>query len=404
MGDKTFVNGMAAVHKGSAGQALAFPDVCLCPPAPPAGPIPTPLPNAVKASDLDGGAATVLIEGNPAGKLSSFLKQSTGNEVARSTGGGVVSHTVQGKAHFVNGSPNVFFEGEPAVRHLDMLTHNHLAPQPGNTPPAVWLSTMRPPLPAAPPAGQRKKLKEGTSWISVRVVDYRGDAAGLVRYELITPKGGKLTGALAGQGKAMALNLAPGSCKLSLPDVDKAFKITKNKSHAQPPAGSKPYLPGQSLTLEAGKEHVVSIPGRDLWVSFKGKGLTDRKREEDFLLRADDGSYEVTRSLTDQLEHGLEGTILRFPCVTEGPTYTLVHRRQNEVVHEVFAERSFTDLFPEGKPAVAAAKEDETAPRPQRTKADVSPELEATLRLVRAERLARQAAYDAEPDELDENV
>ena len=38
MGDKVFINGRAAVHKGSAGKAIAFPDVCLCPPTPPAGP------------------------------------------------------------------------------------------------------------------------------------------------------------------------------------------------------------------------------------------------------------------------------------------------------------------------------------------------------------------------------
>jgi len=94
MGDSVFINGRAAVHKGSAGKSIAFPDVCLCPPSPPAGPIPTPLPNAVQAADLDGGAKSVLIEGNPNGKQSSFFKKSTGNEVSRPTGGGVITHGV----------------------------------------------------------------------------------------------------------------------------------------------------------------------------------------------------------------------------------------------------------------------------------------------------------------------
>ena len=52
MADNVFINGRAAVHKGSTGKSVAFPDVCLCPPSPPAGPIPTPLPNTFKAADL----------------------------------------------------------------------------------------------------------------------------------------------------------------------------------------------------------------------------------------------------------------------------------------------------------------------------------------------------------------
>jgi hypothetical protein len=51
MGDTVFINGRAAVHAGSAGKSIAFPDVCLCPPTPPAGPIPTPLPERRRAID-----------------------------------------------------------------------------------------------------------------------------------------------------------------------------------------------------------------------------------------------------------------------------------------------------------------------------------------------------------------
>lgn len=165
LADTVFINGRAAVHKGSQGQSTAFPDVCLCPPAPPAGPIPTPLPNAVKAADLDGGASTVLIDGNPAGKKSSFFKLSTGNEVSRPTGGGIVTKGVQGKAYFQTFALNVMIEGEPAVRHLDLVTHNHTGPAPGNTPPAPWMSMMDPPPPVAPrkePA--RKKKPEIADW------------------------------------------------------------------------------------------------------------------------------------------------------------------------------------------------------------------------------------------------
>ena len=52
----------------------------------------------MQAADLDGGASSLLIEGNPMGKQSNF-KQSTGNVVAQSTGGGVLTAQVQGKAY-----------------------------------------------------------------------------------------------------------------------------------------------------------------------------------------------------------------------------------------------------------------------------------------------------------------
>jgi hypothetical protein len=173
MADDVFVNGRAVVHKDSAGQSTAFPDVCLCPPTPPAGPVPTPLPNMVKAADLSGGASSVLVGGNPVGKQSSFFKQSTGNESSRPTGGGVVTHGVQGQAHFQTYAMNVMFEGEPAVRHLDLLTHNHMAQMPGNTPPAPWVSTMAPPEPMAvapqkkPPRKKDPETKEWKIWIEL---------------------------------------------------------------------------------------------------------------------------------------------------------------------------------------------------------------------------------------------
>ena len=154
MGDTVFVNGKSAVHAGSAGQSIAFPDVNLCPPTPPAGPIPTPLPNMIQAADMQGGGSSVLIEGNPMGKKSSFIAKSTGNEAAQSTGGGVVSHVVQGKAYFTSYSMDVTVEGEEAPRHLDMLTHNHAAQSPPNAAMGTFLAMMNPAV--MPPADDQK--------------------------------------------------------------------------------------------------------------------------------------------------------------------------------------------------------------------------------------------------------
>jgi hypothetical protein len=188
MADNVFINGRAAIHKGSAGKSIAFPDVCLCPPGPPAGPIPTPLVNTAQATDLQGGALTVTIEGNPIAHNESYIAKSTGNEVARGTGGGVISHQVQGRAYFQTFSMNVFIEGKPAVRHLDLVTHNHLTKIPGNTPPTPWMSAMTAgPGPAA--AAAEQDARQGRDWIEFVLVDPDGEPLGAARLRLEMPDG-----------------------------------------------------------------------------------------------------------------------------------------------------------------------------------------------------------------------
>jgi hypothetical protein len=92
-------------------------------------------------------------------KKSSFLGKSTGNEAAQSTGGGVVSAVVQGKAYFTSFSMDVTVEGEGATRHLDMLTHNHAAQSPPNAAMGTYLAMMDPAV--IPPAkDERPKRKD----------------------------------------------------------------------------------------------------------------------------------------------------------------------------------------------------------------------------------------------------
>lgn len=159
MADSVFVNRMSAIHKGSPGKSMAFPDVNLCPPAPPAGPVPTPLPNIAQAADLAGGATTVKIEGNPMAKKSSYFAKSTGNAMARSTGGGVLTHVVEGKAYFASFSMNVKIEGEFVPRHLDMMTHNHAAPTPGEAV-GTYMGTMQVAMPKVPLFQEPQKREE----------------------------------------------------------------------------------------------------------------------------------------------------------------------------------------------------------------------------------------------------
>src|SRR5215813_1937052 len=101
MADNVYANGRSVLHKGSCGKSIAaFPDTCLCPPPSPAGPIPIPLPNTAMASDIKGCAKSVEIDGNPTGHKESFLSTSTGNEVSKPTGGGIITHTTKGKVYF----------------------------------------------------------------------------------------------------------------------------------------------------------------------------------------------------------------------------------------------------------------------------------------------------------------
>jgi Domain of unknown function (DUF4150) len=246
MGDTVFVNGLATVHKGSAGQAMGFPDVCLCPPTPPAGPIPTPLPNSVKAGDLDGGAPDVLIEGNPAGHAKSFLKTSTGNECARPTGGGIMTGIVQGMAYFQSFSMNVFFGGNAAVRHTDLVTMNHAGQPMGNTPPMPWMSTMS--LPPVAPSGAVKSVGDDRDFIELRFVHEDDDPVAGVRFGIKTPDGRVLDGFLAPPAGVMRFTgLKKGTCKVTFPGLtqgsDKVLAPLDDGESAQP------------VNLDTGKTH-----------------------------------------------------------------------------------------------------------------------------------------------------
>jgi hypothetical protein len=135
MGDTVYANKFSVLNPGSSGKSMAaFPDTCLCPPPSPTGPIPTPLPNNAMASDVTECASSVLIEGKETATKKSYISRSVGNEVSKPTGGGIVTHAVQGKAYFASYSMDVLAENEPVVRHLDLATHNH-ASQSSNTPP-----------------------------------------------------------------------------------------------------------------------------------------------------------------------------------------------------------------------------------------------------------------------------
>ena len=97
MGTEVYANGREIACKASTGKTIAdFPDTCLSPPTPPAGPVPIPYPNTAAASDTTNGSTTVMISGQEVMlKDQSTFKTSTGNEAAtKSLGMGVITHTI----------------------------------------------------------------------------------------------------------------------------------------------------------------------------------------------------------------------------------------------------------------------------------------------------------------------
>ncbi len=138
MGCDVFANNNEIACKKGGGKVIAeFPDVCLSPPSPPAGPLPVPYPNTSFSKDMKSGSKTVKIKGGEVMlKDKSFYKTSPlGNEAAtKSFGANVITHTITGKTYFVAWSMDVKFEGKNVDRHMDMTTSNH-NPPPGGTGP-----------------------------------------------------------------------------------------------------------------------------------------------------------------------------------------------------------------------------------------------------------------------------
>jgi hypothetical protein len=129
MGCNVFANDDEIACKAGANKVIAeFPDVCLSPPSPPAGPIPVPYPDTSFSKDMQEGSKSVLI-GNQEVMLKdqSFYKTSPlGDEPATNgLGGNVITHVITGKTYCVSWSMDVKIEGQNVDRHSDLTTSNH---------------------------------------------------------------------------------------------------------------------------------------------------------------------------------------------------------------------------------------------------------------------------------------
>ena len=127
-----YANGDEIACKAGGGKVIAaFPDVCLTPPPPPAGPIPVPYANTSFSRDMKNGSVTVKIGGKEVMlKDQSYYNTSPlGDEAAtKALGAGVITHVITGKTYFSSWSMDVKFEGKNVDRHTDITTSNHASP------------------------------------------------------------------------------------------------------------------------------------------------------------------------------------------------------------------------------------------------------------------------------------
>jgi hypothetical protein len=120
-----------AAENGMNKSIARFPDVCLSPPSPPAGPIPIPYPDTSFSNNLKSPSSTVKIGGKGAALAQkSYYKESVlGDEAAtRTFGANILTHQITGKTYFQAWCMDVKFEGKNVCRHLDITTSNHASP------------------------------------------------------------------------------------------------------------------------------------------------------------------------------------------------------------------------------------------------------------------------------------
>jgi uncharacterized Zn-binding protein involved in type VI secretion len=249
------INGRTVVHKESGG-VLITTDVCLTKIG--KSTVPITYTNVARSVDADKTSSTVFVNGNPICHKNSIFSRSTGDEPG--TRLGIRSGTVTGKAEFITGSPNVFIEGIPAVRHGDMMVSNNCntAPMPLSQPGApiagtFKLSQVKPPEETELPdkadlgqSGEQAPLLRGL---------YRGDNGSN------TAKAQRIFQYIDGEGaeryrELLISNLEAGTQHLSLLLNDKEFDSTdeEDKEYIVIPLGQTKTVKKDSPQPQSPKE------------------------------------------------------------------------------------------------------------------------------------------------------
>ena len=234
MSNDVYANGREVSCKAADGKSIcSFPDVCLSPPSPPAGPVPIPYPNTAFAKDTTSGSKKVKISGKEIIlKNKSYFKKSTGDEAAtKSLGMGVVTHQIQGKVYFTSWSFDVKVEGENVVRHLDLTTHNHMS-QPGNTPPWTYIDSMTAPTMEQACDEGGKSASEGYEKLSPSTKKKPVTVSGAV---FVPEDGGTPTGTASSSAVSSNMVLRGGKYR----DYSKGIKKKEESNVPCPSTGGK---------------------------------------------------------------------------------------------------------------------------------------------------------------------
>ena len=158
--NSVLIKGRTALHADS-GDILNTVDVCLTRIG--NSVVPIPYPNVAESKDADNAASTVFINGQPACTKDSTFRKSRGDEPGNKKG--VKSGTKGGEASFIMGSSNVFIEGVPAARAMDMMVSNNQ-----NTPPMPLVQEMGlPPMPGDIQAPEEMEAAQGPDGIEVLI-------------------------------------------------------------------------------------------------------------------------------------------------------------------------------------------------------------------------------------------
>lgn len=207
MGNKVFANGNEIASKSSDVKVTAaFPDVCLTPPPPPAGPLPVPYPDSSFAKDMQSGSSSVKIgDGEVMLKDHSFFKTSPLGDEAATNGQGanVITHGITGKTYFRAWSFDVKVEGENADRHLDLTTSNHQGAQPAGEAAPLPGSSTAATAPKCPPHTweREKEKKPRTTEQKIKSLDKKGSKDIGAAYNACLAK------KYQGQGKAVEVSV-----------------------------------------------------------------------------------------------------------------------------------------------------------------------------------------------------
>jgi RHS repeat-associated protein len=120
---------------GSGHTCVAAPQVSNCPPTPPAGPIPTPLPTTGSSNNASGAEGATTVAGKPVvveGCATTVDKP--GNQQCQVTGGDLVTHacTATGGYHQIkSGSSSTLVDGKGVARTGDTIAMNTIAQKGG---------------------------------------------------------------------------------------------------------------------------------------------------------------------------------------------------------------------------------------------------------------------------------